>query len=100
MRAIGDIDRVPPPPNRRFTCYISNPFPVTTQSNAENSFGQALDKAYIQHNSVQCPLGASEKDAWLMRAYTAQFNAGRGYAFIDIDWKPPAGLGLNINSAC
>lgn len=76
--------------------YMSNPFPATKQSDAENSFGQALDKAYIQHNSVQCPLAASEKDAWQMRAYTAQFNAGRGYALIDIDWKPSAGLGQNF----
>jgi hypothetical protein len=80
----------------QYKIYMSNPFPATRQSDAEHSFGQALDKSDIQHDSVQCPLNVSEKDAWLSRANTVQFNAGRGYALINIDWNPPAGLGHNF----
>ena len=70
------------------TVYMSAPFsddePMET---TEASFARALDRALLQHDSVQCPLGNAQSIA-SMKSQAIQYNQASGNKVVQLNWRP------------
>jgi hypothetical protein len=68
--------------------YMSGVFPTDTPMEAlEAGFGHALDRALIQHDSVQCPRGDQQSIA-AMKLQAIQFNRDSGNKVVEFNWRP------------
>jgi hypothetical protein len=56
-------------------------------STIETAFGRELDRAKVQHDSVQCPRGDAQTIA-AKRAQAIRFNQTNGNKVVEIDWRP------------
>ena len=80
------------PANAEHRTYITAPFLTATSMDVmESGFHQALDRADYQHDSVQCPTGATEQAVRAMRQHADDFNRLRGNEVVPVEWRPPAG---------
>jgi hypothetical protein len=72
----------------KHTVYMSAPFsdgePMET---IESAFAQALDRAMVQHDSVQCPRGSAQTIAG-MKAQAIQYNQASGNKVVQLNWRP------------
>ncbi len=74
-------------PSQR-TVYMSAPFPSGQALEAiEAGFGRALDRARIQHDSVQCPRGDAQSIA-AMKLQAIQYSQANGDKVVRLNWKP------------
>ncbi|MGB7019733.1 MAG: hypothetical protein WBD80_11105 [Xanthobacteraceae bacterium] len=70
------------------TVYMSAPFSDhQSMETVESEFGSALDRAAMQHNSVQCPLGNAQSIA-SMKAQAIQYNQASGNKVVQLNWRP------------
>jgi len=70
------------------TVYMSAPFSDDeTMETVEAEFGSALDRALVQHDSVQCPLGNAQSIAG-MKAQAIQYNQASGNKVVQLNWRP------------
>lgn len=74
-------------PSQR-TIYMSAPFPNGQPMEAiESGFGRALDRAAVQHDSVQCPRGDAESIA-AMKMQAIEYSQAKGDKVVQLNWKP------------
>ncbi len=72
----------------RHTVYMSPPFADDESMEVtEAEFGQALDHALLQHDSVQCPLGSAQSIAG-MKSHAIQYNQASGNRVVQLNWRP------------
>ena len=70
------------------TVYMSPPFSENQPMEAvESEFGRALDRAAVQHDAVQCPLGNAQSIA-SMKAHAVKFNQESGNKVVQLNWRP------------
>jgi hypothetical protein len=70
------------------TVYMSTPFADEQSMEAtEAEFGQALDRANLRHDTVQCPLGDAQSIAG-MKSQAIQYNQANGNKVVQFDWRP------------
>jgi hypothetical protein len=70
------------------TVYMSAPFSdAESMETVEAEFGGALDRALVQHSSVQCPLGNAQSIAG-MKAQAIQYNQASGNKVVQLNWRP------------
>jgi hypothetical protein len=68
--------------------YMSAAFPTdTAMETLEAAFSQALDRAQIQHDSVQCPRGDQQSIA-AMKLQAIKFNRDSGNKVVEFNWQP------------
>src|SRR5579863_4846880 len=68
--------------------YMSPPFSNDqSMETIESEFGRALDRAAIQHDAVQCPLGNAQSIAG-MKAQAIQYNQASGNKVVQLNWRP------------
>jgi hypothetical protein len=68
--------------------YMSAPFQNNmTMETLEAAFGQALDRAQVQHDAVQCPRGDESTIAG-MKAQAIHYSREVGDRVIDFNWRP------------
>jgi len=53
----------------------------------ESEFGQALDRAMLQHESVECPRGDAGTIAG-MKQQAVQYNQVSGNKVVQLNWRP------------
>jgi hypothetical protein len=76
------------PAPAQHTIYMSAPFPNDqAMDTIEAAFGQALDHAMLQHDSVQCPRGEADAIAD-MKQHAIQYNEASGVKVVQLDWRP------------
>lgn len=70
------------------TVYMSAPFSDDeSMETIEAEFGRALDRVFVQHDSVQCPLG-SARSIGSMKAQAIQYNQASGNKIVQLNWRP------------
>jgi hypothetical protein len=70
------------------TVYMSAPFSDDEPMEAtEADFGRALDRALVQHESVQCPLG-NPQSITAMKSQAIQYNQALGNKIVQLNWRP------------
>jgi hypothetical protein len=70
------------------TVYMSTPFSDDeSMETIESEFGRALDRAAMQHDAVQCPLGNAQSIAG-MKAQAIQYNQASGNKVVQLNWRP------------
>jgi hypothetical protein len=70
------------------TVYMSAPFSDDeSMETVEAEFGSTLDRALVQHDSVQCPLGNAQSIA-SMKAQAIQYNQASGNKVVQLNWRP------------
>lgn len=70
------------------TVYMSPAFSaVESRETDESDFGRALDRAAVQHDAVQCPLGNAQSIA-SMKAHAIKFNQESGNKIVQLNWRP------------
>ena len=73
---------------RQHTVYMSAPFSDDESiETTEAAFGRALDRALVQHDSVQCPLGSAQSIA-AMKTQAIQYNQANGNKIVQLNWQP------------
>jgi hypothetical protein len=72
----------------RHTVYMSAPFANDeSMETIEATFGRTLDRALVQHDSVQCPMGDAQSIA-AMRLQAIQYNEASGNKIVQLHWRP------------
>ena len=70
------------------TVYMSAPFADDqSMETTESEFGRALDRAAVQHDAVQCPLGNAQSIT-SMKAQAIQYNQASGNKIVQLNWRP------------
>ncbi len=68
--------------------YMSPPFSDDeSMETIESEFARALDRAAVQHDSVQCPLGSAQSILG-MKAQAIQYNQASGNKVVQLNWRP------------
>jgi len=76
------------PAPAQHTIYMSSPFASDESMEAlEAAFGRALDRAALQHDSVQCPRGNAQSIA-AMKLQAVQYNQASGNKVVQLNWRP------------
>ncbi len=76
------------PSSAQRTIYMSTSFPNNeSMETIEAAFGRALDRAMLQHDSVQCPRGDAQSIA-AMKLQAIQFNQASGNKIVQLNWRP------------
>ena len=65
--------------------YMSDWFQVRgTSHNADSAFEQALDRAGLRHDAVQCPRADDEHSIAMMEQYAISFNRKMGNTIVHV----------------
>jgi hypothetical protein len=76
------------PSPAQHTIYMSALFPSDeAMETTEAEFGQVLDRAMLQHESVQCPRGEVDTIAG-MKQQTIKYNEASGTKVVQLNWRP------------
>jgi hypothetical protein len=76
------------PSPAQHTIYMSALFPSDeTMETTEAEFGQVLDRAMLQHESVQCPRGEVDTIAG-MKQQAIKYNEVSGNKIVQLNWRP------------
>jgi hypothetical protein len=74
---------------RQHTVYMSAPFSDDeSMETTEAAFGRALDRALVQHDSAQCPLGGNAQSIAAMKQQAIQYNRASGNKVVQLNWQP------------
>ena len=70
------------------TVYMSPPFADDqSMESTEAGFARALDRAAVQHDAVQCPLGNAQSIT-TMKTQAIQYNQASGNKVVQLNWRP------------
>ena len=68
--------------------YISSPFPINAQSEAEPGFDNTLTEHRLNHDAVECARADNEAAAVIMRQHAVAVNRQWGRQVVDMPWRP------------